>query len=460
MAFGWIDFSEEDKRKALNAIHAITESGTVDELGFGRIRDFFSDLFFPGTSTIQTRAKYFIIFRNILDDISYTKLNNDITKDDVITIFKAKEYVSTVELLRKSEKNTEGIIGSTVVFPDKVDMNLNKVLDSYITNNTKWIVRHPYMVYWNGLRQFGYLAPTAANISSISKNSINNYKEFKSSPRIHSQNDDEPRDSNNRVNLELDIPALEFNKSERCKKCTHKNKCLKCVDWINNIKLELTEEEANNLKTMISLHQKDSLLTFLLNEDKNETRELLSEPIAGNYPHTFEIFAKKICKKNISDRFKQLLHAAVDINHLITLARIRYNMILAEDNTETLTKYHEEWNSYLAYSNVKNKPDNYIDSIFNIMFDNTDNSSLKEYLETTRNFFKKFLDLIKQEQIDDEKLDKLIIEREALVKPKTKLKNPTFKFDGNWLGGRELDYRLGITRTLVTEILNPGKLTW
>ena len=33
----------------------------LDELGIGLIRDGFSDLFFPGTSTIQTRAKYFFI---------------------------------------------------------------------------------------------------------------------------------------------------------------------------------------------------------------------------------------------------------------------------------------------------------------------------------------------------------------------------------------------------------------
>src|SRR5512138_1064172 len=33
---------------------------TRDELGLGTIRDAFSDLLFPGTSTIQTRARYFL----------------------------------------------------------------------------------------------------------------------------------------------------------------------------------------------------------------------------------------------------------------------------------------------------------------------------------------------------------------------------------------------------------------
>ena len=59
-SFGWLDYSEHDRRKALDVIDAFREKETVDELGLGAIRDAFADLFFPGTSTIQTRAKYFL----------------------------------------------------------------------------------------------------------------------------------------------------------------------------------------------------------------------------------------------------------------------------------------------------------------------------------------------------------------------------------------------------------------
>jgi hypothetical protein len=57
----WLDFSERDRRRALDVIDLFSESGTVDELGIGTIRDSFSDLLFPGTSTIQTRACYFLL---------------------------------------------------------------------------------------------------------------------------------------------------------------------------------------------------------------------------------------------------------------------------------------------------------------------------------------------------------------------------------------------------------------
>lgn len=56
----WLDYSERDRRRALDVIDLFRERETVDELGIGSVRDAFSDLLFPGTSTIQTRACYFL----------------------------------------------------------------------------------------------------------------------------------------------------------------------------------------------------------------------------------------------------------------------------------------------------------------------------------------------------------------------------------------------------------------
>lgn len=57
----WLDYSERDRRRALDVIDLFRETGTVDELGLAGVRNSFSDLFFPGTSTIQTRACYFLL---------------------------------------------------------------------------------------------------------------------------------------------------------------------------------------------------------------------------------------------------------------------------------------------------------------------------------------------------------------------------------------------------------------
>jgi hypothetical protein len=58
--FTWLDYSERDRRKMLDVIELFNERETRDELGLGGVRDAFADLMFPGTSTIQTRAKYFL----------------------------------------------------------------------------------------------------------------------------------------------------------------------------------------------------------------------------------------------------------------------------------------------------------------------------------------------------------------------------------------------------------------
>lgn len=61
---GWIDLSEEDQKRAQDYLRSLSE-GTLDELGFGIIRDAFADRFFPTTSTIMTRARYFILVPSI-----------------------------------------------------------------------------------------------------------------------------------------------------------------------------------------------------------------------------------------------------------------------------------------------------------------------------------------------------------------------------------------------------------
>lgn len=58
--FAWLDHSEAQRRRMLEVIDLFREKGTVDELGFGTIRDSFSDHFFPGISTLQTRARYLL----------------------------------------------------------------------------------------------------------------------------------------------------------------------------------------------------------------------------------------------------------------------------------------------------------------------------------------------------------------------------------------------------------------
>lgn len=66
---GWVDYDQGDADRARQLISLFSTPEARDELGLGAIRDAFSDLLFPGTSTIQTRLRYFIFLPRIMSEI-------------------------------------------------------------------------------------------------------------------------------------------------------------------------------------------------------------------------------------------------------------------------------------------------------------------------------------------------------------------------------------------------------
>jgi hypothetical protein len=59
--FAWLDHDAEQARRSAELIRALAEPETVDSIGVGSVRDGFAGIFFPGTSTVQTRARYFLL---------------------------------------------------------------------------------------------------------------------------------------------------------------------------------------------------------------------------------------------------------------------------------------------------------------------------------------------------------------------------------------------------------------
>ena len=72
----WLDSSEHERRTVLQLVSALNETGTLDELGIGSIRDTFSDVLFPGTSTIQTRGRYFLFVPWIMQMVEASSTSN------------------------------------------------------------------------------------------------------------------------------------------------------------------------------------------------------------------------------------------------------------------------------------------------------------------------------------------------------------------------------------------------
>ena len=122
---GWIDYSSEHRNKVMAVLHALTAPGAVDELGIGQIRDGFANLLFPGTSTIQTRAKYFFIVPYLLMELEQQR---HLTPKSFLQKLSEME----LDLIDSLKKNGEkGIIGETA---------------------GRGLKRKPSSIYWSGLR--------------------------------------------------------------------------------------------------------------------------------------------------------------------------------------------------------------------------------------------------------------------------------------------------------------------
>lgn len=103
-SFVWLDYSERERRKMLDVIELFRESETVDELGIGSIRDAFADMLFPGTSTIMTRARYFLLIPWI-----YRQLEERRVPSAQIEARGRKTEIDLVEQIEASDDNAGNI---------------------------------------------------------------------------------------------------------------------------------------------------------------------------------------------------------------------------------------------------------------------------------------------------------------------------------------------------------------
>ena len=130
-SFGWLDYSEAQRRKMLAILDSFRDKTTIDQLGFGAIDIAFSDHFFPGISTIYTRAKYLLfvpwiyrrIEKNEPKNLSYARLEA------------LARYAQTDTLPRALQREAgHGVIGGVA---------------------GQSLKRTPADIYWNGLVRFG-----------------------------------------------------------------------------------------------------------------------------------------------------------------------------------------------------------------------------------------------------------------------------------------------------------------
>ncbi len=128
---GWLDHSEAEQRQVRELLQLFSEKGTVDDLGIGTIRDSISNRLFPGTSVIQSRARYFLF---------------------VPWIFERAEQRHPADLVKKAELMERKLIPVLQQGADKEGL-----IGSRAGKDVRTL---PSAIYWTGLTAYGiFLRP-------------------------------------------------------------------------------------------------------------------------------------------------------------------------------------------------------------------------------------------------------------------------------------------------------------
>lgn len=410
MSVGWIDFSSEHRDKVRTVIDLLKKQGVVDELGIGVIRDSFADRMFPGVSTIQTRAKYFILTALLIHD--YTRQpERKKEKQSLEAYLSHWEKWCRIKLAGRygSEGGVRGIIG--ISFGERRDRD---------------VLRPPSSVYWNGLRTFGILR-TRLSLAEFSRDvSGRRSLKFMLEETNHLKGDDPDAELENGPRIR--IPEVD-------------------PDYWENLSITLTAEEAEFLRQQITARVPESLLGQIL-LDEDATKQLLKLRQTATFADMADLpFVRSLKDEELR---RTVLHAR-DFWTILEGAHIRYNWLLQSrfGTADGVAQCDEYWDAWRDESR---------------MFDwsTWDSEFLWRLVEqhgsSVRPATKKFVNgWIKQARAGAEDLEacnNLVIDQERANKTGRARLRPNAKdehVDG-WIGLSELDYRLPQVRTLVEDI--------
>jgi hypothetical protein len=127
-SLGWLDLDAAGSERVGILLRSLEEPGTLDPLGLGSVRDVFSAMLSPGTSTIQTRLRYFLFLPWIFQRLEAQR----VAPADFADSLRDAE-ARLIDCLRHLGPN-QGVIGFTA---------------------GREVKRMPSAAYWGGLGAWG-----------------------------------------------------------------------------------------------------------------------------------------------------------------------------------------------------------------------------------------------------------------------------------------------------------------
>ena len=288
----WMDYSERERRRALDVIDLFRESDTRDELGIGSVRDAFADMLFPGTSTIQTRAKYLLFV-----PWSYMELERLRAPSASVSVRARREEISLVNVLAESD-DRDGVIGIEARGELK---------------------RLPSNVYWLGLNRLG-IREFAGSQAQYHRYLDSYYIRMGGRSRAHHAGEGDGHSDGFRPNWHAGIPKRPAN-------------------FPREASLRLAPQEAEYLQERILASAPGTFLAYLVGQPIpfENTRFPWDERNTSGVP------------ANVA---RHLTHAR-SFSEVMHGAALLYNMMLAEaaDNHDLISGYRlrlEDWQSSLT----------------------------------------------------------------------------------------------------------------
>ena len=392
MSLGWIDFSNDERNKVLNVIHLLDEPVAVDELGIGAVRDAFADLFFPGTSTVQTRAKYFLIVPYVLMEAGSGKYGSDLN-----TILRRVD---------NEERNCRDIL---------IKISNDGVIGSLVTKS--WVLRTPSSIYWNGIKQIGIfkedLSVKEYIRQSILQSNQKKAKEYGNRDKDAEENEKDDFDAG-------DITSIQF---WSIGDVYHSN-------WREKLTIELLPEEAEFLKSQIITKQRNSLFAFILKNnislEKYSSFGALTEDIKGD----------------VDPDLRYMMELANDFNNLVSIITTRYNLIVFDGQNK---RARENWT--VLSKDLKRRSEVNLKAIFNRF--SIRNKELKSFLLRIQ-------EAIQDSDIAvvDDLIIRREVSLKGSKRAKTCRVGEYKEQSTGWIGIDILDYRYTPAKRIIKDIMN------
>ena len=380
----------------LEAIDQFREKGTLDELGIAPVRDAFANTLFPGTSVLQTRARYFLFVPWICLNIERRRIASSHAADTA-----RRDEVKLIAALLAGGADQDGIIG---------------------VQARERVRRTASLAYWNGLLVMGIRRFNG---------SIDRY--FRSLDGYYRANRDAVRGDDGELigistgNWHIELPDPPHGMLERAE-------------------LALTVQEAEYLRDRIQEKAPDSLLAVGVSS---------ARPVA-DYAQPWDLFAADTMPSGLHELLG-FAHLFSDLTHG---AQLLYNRLVArlcahdrsdpepEDHHTRLAEWqagHTELASRLA---ATDRP-----RFWEVVVEGNPNVS-----GPTRSFVDAWWDLVvvQDDLAGSRRAQSLLTERERVLKRGlARLVPENVRAREQWRGTAgisQLDYRWPTVRTLITDI--------